>query len=163
MSLGHDYPRIMAAATASLPTENLLRAVILAAGLGHRLGAAGKAMPKILLSFNGRTLLERHLTILRALGVSDVTLGIGYGAELIETELLRLGAIDVGLVHNPDYREGSIVTLAHLGAAIAWGGDILLMDGDVLYDRRMLDRLFSSKYNNAFLIFRIILEVSALY
>ncbi len=131
-----------------------MRAVILAAGLGRRLGGAAEGVPKILLSFAGRSLLERHLTMLRAVGIDEVTLGVGHGADLIEAELARLGESGVELVHNPDYREGSVITLSLLGEAMIRGGDILLMDGDVLYDRRMLQRLTESRQKNLFLLDR---------
>ncbi|MDP6818646.1 MAG: phosphocholine cytidylyltransferase family protein [Alphaproteobacteria bacterium] len=131
-----------------------MRALILAAGLGRRLGGAAEEVPKILLRFAGRSLLERHLTQLDAVGVDEIILGVGHGAALIEAELERLNAGDVELVHNPDYREGSIVTLATLGEAMTRGGDILLMDGDVLYDRRMLQWLLASGRNNLFLLDR---------
>jgi choline kinase len=154
MSLGHDYPRSLSAATASSPPDRAVRAVILAAGLGRRLGGAAEDAPKILLSFAGRSLLARHLAMLRAIGVGEVTLGVGHGAERIEAELARIGETGVELVHNPDYREGSIITLARLGEAMTRGGDILLMDGDVLYDRRMLRRLAESAHANLFLLDR---------
>ena len=131
-----------------------MRAVIIAAGLGSRLGDASEQSPKILLRFGGRSLLERHLSQLAAVGVNDVTLGVGYGADQIEAELKRIGAPRVTLVHNPHYREGSVVTLWTLRESFTGGGNILAMDGDVLYDRRMLERLMASRHNNAFLLDR---------
>ena len=131
-----------------------MRAVIFAAGLGSRLGGAVENMPKILLRFGDKTLLERHLSQLSAVGVGEITLGVGHGATHIETELRHLGAADVELVHNPDYRDGSIVTMLVLSDAMTRGGDILLMDGDVLYDRRMLERLMTSPHSNFFLLDR---------
>lgn len=131
-----------------------MRAVIFAAGLGRRLGEYAPDMPKILLRFGERSLLERHLTQLAAVGVEEVALGVGHGAVHIEAELARLKAGHVELVHNPDYREGSIVTMSALGDAMTRGGDILLMDGDVLYDRRMLERLLASPERNLFLLDR---------
>ena len=131
-----------------------MRAVIFAAGLGNRLGGAADEKPKILLRFGDKTLLERHLVQLGAVGVEEITLGVGHGAAHIETELRRLGAADVELVHNPKYRDGSIVTMAELSDAMTRGGNILLMDGDVLYDRRMLERLVANPHRNLFLLDR---------
>ena len=55
-----------------------MRAIILAAGLGLRLQQQpGKQFPKCLLSFDGLTLLERHLRLLDAAGVQS-----GAGAVL---------------------------------------------------------------------------------
>lgn len=131
-----------------------MRAVIFAAGLGSRLGAASEQSPKTLLSFNGRSLLERHLCQLKAVGIEEVILGVGFGAEKIEAELARLDAPRVELVHNPHYREGSVVTLWMLREALSRDGDVVLMDGDVLYDRRMLERLVASPERNLFLLDR---------
>lgn len=131
-----------------------MRAVIFAAGLGSRLGPAAEEMPKILLRFGGRSLLERHVNILGGIGVEEIILGVGFGAAKIEAELARVGAAHVELVHNPHYREGSVVTLWMLRHAITRGGEILLMDGDVLYDRRMLEELETSADKNLFLLDR---------
>ena len=128
-----------------------MRAVILAAGIGDRLG---RNMPKILLEVGGQTLLARHLALLRMAGIDDVVLGVGYQAEAIKAELSRLGRADVELVFNPDYREGSVVTLFSMRDALCAGGDVLLMDGDVLYDGRMLARLIGSHHACAFLLDR---------
>ncbi len=131
-----------------------MRAVIFAAGLGSRLGAAAEQMPKVLLRFANESLLERLLSELGSIGIENITLGVGHGAAYIEDELARLNAGNVELVYNPDYHEGSVVTMAALEDAMTRGGDILLMDGDVLYDRRMLQRLVASPHRNLFLLDR---------
>lgn len=131
-----------------------MRAVIFAAGLGSRLEGQAGSIPKVLLLVGGRTLLARHLHILSALGINDVSLGVGYEAGRVEEELARLGRQDVELVFNPDYSDGSIVTLTALGDALTRGGDVLVMDGDVLYDRRILGRLLETPHANCFLLDR---------
>jgi len=131
-----------------------MRAVIFAAGLGSRLeGKAGK-IPKVLMRVGERSLLERHLRILAALGIHDVVLGVGYEAARVDEELARLGRPDVRTVYNPDYSDGSIVTLATLGEELTYGGDVLMMDGDVLYDRRIIRRLIDTSHANCFLLDR---------
>ena len=128
-----------------------MRAVILAAGVGRRLG---HDKPKILLRFGGRTLLERHLAILDALGVRDVAIGIGHEALAIEQALAALGQSDVSTVYNPDYEEGSILTLWRMRAALTASGPVLLMDGDVLYDRRVLAPLIETHHADCLLVDR---------
>ena len=128
-----------------------MRAVILAAGVGRRLG---HDKPKILLNFGGRTLLERHLAILAALGVRDLVIGIGHEALAIERALEALGQTDVSTIYNPDYEQGSIVTLWRVRAALTAGGPVLLMDGDVLYDRRVLEPLAETHHADCLLVDR---------
>lgn len=132
-----------------------MRAVILAAGTGGRLGPRAVEGPKVLLDIGGRTLLERHLRLFSIAGVDEVVIGVGYAAEQVRATLARLGADGgVATVHNPDYRRGSVVTLWTLRDALTRGGDVLVMDGDVLYDRRMLKRLVESRHRNCFLLDR---------
>ena len=128
-----------------------MRAVMLAAGVGRRLA---RDNPKVLLRFGGRTLLERHLAILAALGVRDVVIGIGYEALAIERALSTLGRTEVTTVYNPGYESGSILTLWCVREALTAGGPVLLMDGDVLYDRRILAPLVETRHADCLLVDR---------
>ena len=128
-----------------------MRAVMLAAGVGRRLG---QPESKVLLRFGGRTLLQRHLAILGALGVRDLTIGIGHEALAIERALAGLGRHEVSTVYNPDYEEGSILTLMCVREALTAGGPVLLMDGDVLYDRRVLAPLIETRHADCLLVDR---------
>jgi choline kinase len=138
-----------AAAPSSSPS-----AIILAAGVGHRLG---RAAPKVLLKFGGKTLLARHLAVLHANGVQDIAITVGHRPDLIRAELSRLGALDrVTLVENPRYREGSVASLAAQRLRLAGGETVLLMDGDVLYDSRMIARLLEAASENVLLFDQVI-------
>ena len=56
-----------------------MKAVMLAAGVGRRLyGDQNDDLPKALLRFEGKTLLERHVGILKALGVDELVLIVGH-------------------------------------------------------------------------------------
>jgi choline kinase len=129
-------------------------AVILAAGVGRRLGAAdGK--PKILLQFGGKSLLQRHLEALRANGVADIALTVGHQADLIRAALEEFEAgAGVACIDNPRYREGSLVSLWAQRARLQAGRDVVLMDGDVLYDSRMIARLLAAAPENVLLVDR---------
>lgn len=133
-----------------------MRAVMLVAGVGSRLRSSeARIRPKVLLDFGGRSLLQRHIEILERLGVDELVLGVGFNHEEIEKEIVALGAEDfVRTVFNPDYEAGSIVTLWALRGEVCWGGPVLLMDGDVLYDEQILDRLVVSQHENCVLIDR---------
>src|SRR3546814_12506608 len=77
------------------------------------------------------------------------SLGGGYRAEMIEAEIDALGARGfVRTVMNPDFRLGPITTLWALREEIACGEPIVFMDGDVLYDHRVMARLLESRPDN---------------
>ena len=124
-------------------------AIILAAGVGRRLG---NSAPKVLLDFDGKTLLARHIAALHAHGVHDIAVTVGHRPDLIRDELDRLGALDgVALMENPRYREGSVVSLAVQRERLVAGAMVLLMDGDVLCDSRMIGRLLAAAPQNVLL------------
>ncbi len=133
-----------------------MKAVMLAAGTGVRLGpAATEHPPKVLLRFGGRSLLQRHIEILRRHGVEELVLGVGYHQEEIVQEIANLRAGDfVSTVFNENYDEGNIVTLWTLRDEMCCGGPVLLMDADVLYDERLVRRLVNSRHQNCLLLDR---------
>ncbi|POM15555.1 Bifunctional protein GlmU [Burkholderia cepacia] len=118
-----------------------MRAIILAAGLGLRLQQPPEAQfPKCLLRFDDVSLLERHLRVLDAAGVDEIVLGLGFQAEKVEQELKRLGR-QAEIVVNERYDLGSVLTVHTVADAMTRGGDVLLMDADVLYDENILHAL----------------------
>lgn len=124
-----------------------MRAIILAAGLGLRLQQqAGDQFPKCLLQFEGVTLLERHLQLLEEAGVTEVVLALGFQPELVEAELKRINwPHKVEVVMNPRFDLGSVLTVHRTAEALTRGGDVLLMDADVLYDERVFAPLVAGE------------------
>lgn len=133
-----------------------MRAIILAAGSGLRLQQQpGKQFPKCLLRFENVTLLERHLRLLEAAGVTEVTLALGFQPEQVKAELARIGwPHAVQIVLNPRFDLGSVLTVHCAADALVRGGDVLLMDADVLYDERILAPLVAGASANRLLIDR---------
>jgi len=124
-----------------------MRAIILAAGRGLRLvQPQDRQMPKCLLRFDGMTLLERHLRMLRSAAVEEIVLALGFRHELVETELQRLAwQPRPEIVLNTRFELGSVLTVHTVADAMTRGGDVLLMDADVLYDERIMDALVAGR------------------
>jgi choline kinase len=120
-----------------------MRAIILAAGRGMRLQQSlEQQFPKCLLKFGGRSLLERHLRLLRAVGIDEVVLALGFRHELVAAELERLRwEPRPKIVLNDRFELGSVVTVHTVAADMTRGGDVLLMDADVLYHERIMSAL----------------------
>lgn len=137
--------------SASTPATS---AIILAAGVGRRLGPDQDG-PKVLLKFGGESLLSRHLSALGRHGIEEVAITVGFQQELIVAEVERLGwSSRVRFVQNPDYRKGSLLSLAVQEKALRAGRPLLLMDGDVLYDDRMISALMDAAGENILLLDR---------
>jgi choline kinase len=120
-----------------------MRAIILAAGRGLRLQQTEEDhTPKCLLRFGGMSLLERHLRMLRTFGVEEVVLTLGFRHDDVAAELNRLNwSPRPRIVLNPHFELGSVLTVHTAAAALTAGGDVLLMDADVLYDERIMRAL----------------------
>ena len=133
-----------------------MRAIVLAAGRGLRLRLPEEShIPKCLLRFDGMTLLERHLRLLKEAGVREVVLALGFRQELIRAELERLAwRPQPQIIINDSFDQGSVLTVHAAGDALVRGGDVLLMDADVLYDGRIMDALVRDRTANRILIDR---------
>lgn len=129
---------------------------MLVAGTGARLGQQqAESHPKVLLQFDGKSLLQRHIEILRSIGIRELVLGVGYQQEKVVQEIAILGAGKfVRTVYNEDYEEGNIVTLWALREELCGDRSVLIMDGDILYDERLVQRLVASPHENCFLLDR---------
>ena len=120
-------------------------AVILAAGRGTRLGALTAERPKVLLTVGGKTLLERQLQALRRVGVRRILVVTGFARETVAT---FIAADDVTEIYNARWAStNNIVSLSAVGERLAQG--FLLLNGDTLFDERILRRLAESPLGNA--------------
>lgn len=135
-----------------------MNAIIYAAGRAARLGDLVKHRHKILLEFGGKSLLEWHVIRLKEAGVRTVYVVTGHLREQIQATLQPLSdrhGIAVKEIFNPDYQEGSVLSMAvSLPTVETFHPFALLLDGDVLYDTRMLQRLIDSPHRTTLLIDR---------
>ena len=67
--------------TVSAPGRSTV-AVILAAGMGTRLGALGEGRPKGFVEIGGVPIVERSIACLVARGIDRIVIGTGFGASL---------------------------------------------------------------------------------
>jgi choline kinase len=133
-----------------------MRAILLAAGRGLRLQQPeDQQLPKCLLPFGGMTLLERHLRLLREAGIDEVVLALGFRHELVEAELERIQWLPrPERVLNTRFDLGSVLTVHTVADAMTRGGDVLLMDADVLYHEHIMQALVAGSSANRLLIDR---------
>lgn len=126
-----------------------MRAVILVAGRGMRLRATTE-LPKCLLEIGGVALIDRYVRQLDAMGI-PATVVVGFRGDSVTRRVVELAPRHApSVVTNRDYELGSILSLAR-GLESATG-DILLMDGDVLFHPDLLRRLMHAPHANALLV-----------
>ena len=128
-----------------------MKAVILAAGGGRRLHVITQNHPKCLLRIGGEALLSRYLNNLEQVGISQVSIVVGYKEELIREAVAAWpGSLLVDFLVNKQYERGSIVSL--WVARYALDDDTVIMDADVLFHPTILERLVTSSHPNVLLM-----------
>jgi choline kinase len=127
-----------------------MRAVLLAAGRGKRLG---KSSPKVLVEIAGKSLLARHLGNMQEAGITALTIVVGFEQQQIRDALAGLAApFPIELLENPEFVRGSILSLQTAVKAGRLDAGGIWMDGDVLYPAELLRRLVASRHENCLLI-----------
>ncbi len=106
-----------------------MRAVILAAGRGTRMGRYGENMPKGMLPFKGKTLIERQIDELRSIGLKDIVIATGYKSKMI-----NYGGITY--YHNADFADTNMVETL-MCAREALDTDILVSYADIYYTKEL--------------------------
>lgn len=133
-----------------------MKAVMLAAGLGRRLyGDENDNLPKALLQFDGKTLLERHVRILLNNSIDELVIVVGHRRDDLMAEAHRVSPQGFFRpIFNPRYKEGPILSLWTASDVLRSGDDVLFMDADVLYHPELLERLLRSRLRNSFIMDR---------
>jgi NDP-sugar pyrophosphorylase family protein len=120
-----------------------MKSVLLAGGMGVRLRPLTYTIPKPLLPVGERPILEEIVIRLRAFGLRDLVMAVGYRAELIETYFRdgsQLGVhIEYAHESEPLGTAGPLALVREKFGATAEGSDsLLVMNGDLLTDLDML-------------------------
>ena len=122
-----------------------MKAIILSAGQGSRLGHLVHERPKCLIEFNGRSLLDRQLDTLEANGVHEAVVVTGFHDERVEEALARrTGALAVRTVYNPFYKVADNTGSLYMARA-ELGGDCLVWNGDTLVSNALMRRVLGNE------------------
>jgi choline kinase len=128
-----------------------MQAVILLAGYGSRL-KRDDIPHKCLLPFGDETLLSRHLRILESLGMEQTVLVVGHNKEAVKSYAQSLDLnMPIEFVDNDRY-ETTGNTLSLVMGLRDREGDLLVMDGDVLYPRTALEEYVRQSRPSSFAI-----------
>ena len=124
-----------------------MKAIILSAGQGSRLGHLVDGRPKCLIDFNGRTLLDRQLDTLEANGVHEAVVVTGFHDELVDEAIARRsGGPSVRTVFNPFYKVADNTGSLFM-AREELSGDCLVWNGDTLVSKALMAKVVGNARN----------------
>ena len=126
--------------------EHTMKAIILSAGQGSRLGHLVDDQPKCLIDFNGRTLLDRQLDTLAANGIGEAVVVTGFHDELVEAALAKRSSNGpkVRTIYNPFYKVADNTGSLFL-AREELSGDCLVWNGDTLVSSALMRRVLANR------------------
>ena len=122
-----------------------MKAIILSAGQGSRLGHMVDDRPKCLIDFTGRTLLDRQLDTLEANGVREAVVVTGFHDELVQGAIAaRNGGPAVRTIFNPFYKVADNTGSLYM-AREELSGDCLVWNGDTLVSNALMSRVVGNE------------------
>lgn len=131
-----------------------MQAIILAAGMGKRLGELTKDNTKCMLPVNGVRLIDRMLTYLSELNLNKIVIVIGYeGNKLINHIGNRYDhKVKIEYVNNTIYDKTNNIYSLALAKKYMQEDDTLLLESDLIFEKSMLDLLINHPDPNLALV-----------
>lgn len=118
-----------------------MKAVILAAGQGTRLKKYTENTPKGMLSFLGKTVIERQIEMYRKCEIDNIIVVTGFAADKIQYEGIRY-------YMNAAYANTNMVE-SFMAAKNEFNDDIILSYSDILFEEEMLRTMMASSADYA--------------
>lgn len=126
-----------------------MQAIILAAGMGKRLGRYTANNTKCMVKVNDKTLIEYAIESLLAVNVDRIVIVAGYKAqELREFVGALFSDIVVQYVINPIYDTTNNIHSLWLARDILLADDTILLESDVIFDPSVIRELVNSPAQN---------------
>ncbi|KEI97161.1 aminotransferase [Clostridium botulinum A2B7 92] len=127
-----------------------MQAIMLAAGMGRRLGKYTKDNTKCLLKVCNKTLLERVVDSLKIAGINKLILVVGYKADNLKNFVNRyINDIDIVFIENKDYMTTNNIYSFYLAKDYLIEEDTILLESDLIFDRNLIKELVDLPYNTA--------------
>ena len=121
-----------------------MQSIILAAGLGSRLGELTKECTKCMVKINGITLIERMLRQLDRYGMDRIIIVTGYKGDILKdyVQNLRINT-PVVFVDNSDYRHTNNIYSLWLTRKFLEEMDSLVLESDMIFEDRVIEKMLA--------------------
>lgn len=130
-----------------------MQAIILAAGMGKRLGELTKNNTKRMVEVDGVRLIERALRILDRKNLNRIILVVGYQHENLMAFVNSLGIqTQIGFIINEVYDKSNNIFSLSLAKEQMIEDDTLLLESDLIFEERLIDMLLEDKRDSLALV-----------
>ena len=118
-----------------------MKAFILAAGQGTRMGSETDDKPKCMITYKGKPLIDYTIKTLQACGIEDIIIINGYKKEVLESHLSNKS---IRFITNKEYYKTNMVYTLFC-AESEMNDDLLISYGDIIYTEEVLAQLLKKK------------------
>ena len=116
-----------------------MKAIILSAGSGSRLGNLTKELPKSLVDVNGKPIIQRQIETFRNNGIKEIIVIVGPNKEKFQLN-------DVEYVIDKNFHEHEQLD-SLMKASKHFQNDIIISFGDVIVDNNIMKQVVESTYD----------------
>ena len=131
-----------------------MQALVLAAGMGKRLGKYTSNNTKCMLSVNGKTLIERAIESLLEAGVKKLIIVVGYKGDNVKKFLLhdcknpRIKEMELVFIDNPVYDKTNNIYSLYLAVDELKKEDTILLESDLIYEPELVRKIVKNSAKN---------------
>lgn len=130
-----------------------MQAIILAAGMGKRLGELTHNNTKCMVKVNGTTLIDRTLTQLSRLNLSRVIIVIGYKGDKLRDYIgNNYKGLNIEYIENTIYDKTNNIYSLSLAKKELQEDDTLLIESDLIFDDSLFSMIINNPYPNLALV-----------
>ena len=119
-----------------------MKVLIMAAGVGSRISRHLHGQPKCCVEVNGQPLIRYTLELLQRKGLNDIAIVTGYQEKYI---VQALEGLQYRRYYNPFYKVTNSIASAWFAREFLSGDDILIMNGDLFLEEKLIDILIDEK------------------
>lgn len=132
-----------------------MQALILAAGMGRRMGKYTENCTKCMMTVAGQTLLERTVEALKYAGIDRLVMVIGYEAEKVcEYVASKNFGISVEYVYNCEYETTNNIYSLYLARDYLKADDTILLESDLIFDKEIIEKIIQAEDPNLAVVAR---------
>jgi histidinol-phosphate/aromatic aminotransferase/cobyric acid decarboxylase-like protein/choline kinase len=133
-----------------------MQALILAAGMGKRLGKLTDSDTKCMLEVNGVRLIDSALQAIQSAGITKLGIVIGYKGQRVREHLASKweSSIDITYIVNPDFETTNNIYSLLLASEFLKSDDTILLESDLIFEPEVISKLVNDPRDNVVLVDR---------
>lgn len=131
-----------------------MQALILAAGMGKRLGKLTDSDTKCMLEVNGVRLIDSALQAIQSAGITKLGIVIGFKGQRVREHLALnwQSFLDITYIVNPDFETTNNIYSLLLASEFLKSDDTILLESDLIFEPEVISKLMNDPRENVVLV-----------